>query len=134
MPSGVYDIIYADPAWKYDTEASQRGKADNHYSTMTTKNIAELEVPSAKNALLFLWVTNAHIEDALRVVKAWGFEYITNFVWIKDKIGLGWFARGQHELLLLCKKGKLPHPEDSNRFSTVISAVRTKHSMKPEIV
>jgi len=134
MPKEVYDIIYADPAWKYDSEASQRGKADIHYATMTTKNIADLEVPSADNAMLFLWVTNAHLEDGLRVLKAWGFNYITNFVWVKDKIGLGWFARGQHELLLLCRKGKMPHPEDHNRYSTVINAPRGEHSVKPEIV
>ncbi len=134
MPEGVYDIIYADPSWKYDSDASQRGKADNHYATMTTKKIADLDVPSAENALLFLWVTNAHLEDGLRVLKAWGFKYVTNFVWVKDKIGLGWFARGQHELLLLCRKGKMPHPEDHNRYSTVINAPRGEHSVKPEIV
>ena len=134
MPEGVYDIIYADPAWKYDSDASQRGKGDNHYATMTTKDIADLDVPSAENALLFLWVTNAHLEDGLRVLKSWDFKYVTNFVWVKDKIGLGWFARGQHELLLLCIKGEMPHPEDHNRFSTVIQASRGEHSVKPEIV
>lgn len=134
MPEGIYDIIYADPGWKYDSDASQRGKADNHYATMTTKDIADLDVPSAENALLFLWVTNAHLEDGLRVLKSWGFKYITNFAWVKDKIGLGWFARGQHELLLLCRKGTMPHPEDHNRFSTVITAPRREHSVKPEIV
>jgi len=54
MPPGLYDIIYADPPWKYDSEASQRGKADNHYSTMTTREICDLQVPSAPNALLFM--------------------------------------------------------------------------------
>ena len=134
MPEGTYDIIYADPAWHYDSEASQRGKADNHYATMTTKDICDIKVPSAENALLFLWVTNAHLEEGLRVLKAWGFKYVTNFVWVKDKIGLGWFVRGKHELLLLCRKGEMPHPEDHNRYSTVINAPRKEHSRKPEIV
>lgn len=139
MPEGVFDIIYADPGWKYDSDASQRGKADNHYATLTTKKIAEevgaeLESHVAENAMLFLWVTNAHLEDGLRVIKVWGFKYITNFVWVKDKIGLGWFARGQHELLLLCRKGEMPHPEDHNRYPTIINAPRREHSVKPEIV
>jgi len=134
MPKNVFDIIYADPPWKYDTEASQRGKAEHHYATMTTNDICNLEVPSAENALLFLWVTNAHLEAGFKVLKKWGFKYVTNFVWVKDKIGLGWFARGQHELLLLCRKGTMPHPEDHNRFSTVIKAPREEHSAKPEIV
>ena len=134
MPEGLYDIIYADPAWRYDSEASQRGKADNHYATMSTNDIAELQVPSAENALLFLWVTNAHLEDGLRVLKAWGFEYVLNYSWVKDKIGLGWYARGQHELLFLARKGKMPHPEDHNRFSTVMIAPRGEHSAKPHVV
>ena len=134
MPEGIYDIILADPPWRYDSEASQRGKADNHYATMTTKDICDLQVPSAENALLFLWVTNAHIVDALRVIRAWGFEYVTNFVWVKDKNGLGWFARGRHELLFLCRKGRMPYPEVRNRCSTVIHAPRGVHSVKPEIV
>ena len=134
MPEGVYDIIYADPPWRYDTEASQRGKADNHYATMTTEEIKNLEIPSNDNALLFMWVTNAHLLDGLQVIKKWGFDYVTNFVWVKDKIGLGWYARGQHELLLLCRKGKMIHPEDQNRFSTVIDAQRKEHSAKPHIV
>ena len=101
---------------------------------MTTEDICDLEIPSADNALLFLWVTNAHVFDALQVIRAWGFKFVTNFVWVKDKIGLGWYARGQHELLFLARKGKMPHPEDHNRFSTVIKAPRGEHSAKPHVV
>jgi len=79
-------------------------------------------------------VTNAHLEDGLRVLKAWGFEYVTNFVWVKDKVGLGWFARGQHELLLLAMKGVMPHPEDAKRYPSVIFAERGEHSAKPQVV
>ena len=93
--------------WRYDSEASQRGKADNHYATMVTKDICDLQVPSAENALLFLWVTNTHVPDALKVIDAWGFRYLTYFVWVKDMIGLGWWMRGQHETLFLCMKGKI---------------------------
>ena len=134
MPEGIYDIIYADPPWRYDTEASQRGKADNHYATMVTKDICDLQVPSAENALLFLWVTNTHVPDALKVIDAWGFRYLTYFVWVKDKIGLGWWMRGQHETLFLCMKGKMPYPEDENRYPSVIYSPRGDHSVKPEIV
>ena len=134
LPEGKYDILYADPPWLYDSERSQRGKAEHHYATMPTEDIMNLEVPSADNALLFLWVTNAHLEDGLQVGKKWGFEYLTNFVWVKDKIGLGYYMRGQHELILIGRKGSIPPPEDHNRFSSVINAVRVEHSAKPEVV
>ena len=79
MPEGFYDIILADPPWRYDTEASQRGKAEHHYSTMTTREICDLQLQSSDNALLFMWATNAHLFDAKLVLDAWGFEYITNY-------------------------------------------------------
>ena len=136
LPDGKYDIILADPPWQYGYEGSQRGKADNHYATMPTDKICEHPIKEcfADNALLFLWVTNPLLEDGLRVVKAWGFSYITNFVWVKDKLGTGFMNRSQHELLLICRKGKMPHPVDGDRYSSVIDAPRTEHSVKPPVV
>ena len=134
MPEGVYDVILADPPWRYYHEGSQRGKADYHYSTMSTEEICGLAVPSAGHAVLFLWVPNALLEDGLRVLRAWGFTYLTNFVWIKDRVGLGFYLRGQHELLLLAKKGKMPPPTDGDRLPSVISAPRGAHSAKPDVV
>jgi N6-adenosine-specific RNA methylase IME4 len=101
---------------------------------MNTGDIQALEIPSAENSMLFLWTTNAHLPNALDTMKKWGFKYISNFVWVKDKIGLGYYMRGKHELLLLGKKGEMPPPEDHNRYPSVIQAQRTEHSAKPNIV
>jgi len=136
LPDGKYDIILADPPWQYGYEGSQRGKADNHYATMPTDEICDHPIKEsfADDALLFLWVTNPLLEDGLRVVKAWGFSYVTNFVWVKDKLGTGFMNRSQHELLLICRKGEMPHPVDGDRYSSVIEAPRTEHSVKPPVV
>ena len=72
-----------------------------------------------------------HIDEALEVVDAWGFEYRTHFVWIKPSIGPGHWLRGQHEDLLLAVKGKMPTPKVEHRHSSVIKAPRGKHSEKP---
>ena len=56
---------------------------------MATEEICNLKIPSAENAVLFLWVTNPLLPDALKVVESWGFEYKTNLVWIKQKAGQG---------------------------------------------
>ena len=34
LPIGTYNIIYADPPWRYDCKNVQ-GAAENHYSTMS---------------------------------------------------------------------------------------------------
>lgn len=136
LPEGKYDIILADPPWRYGYEGSDRGKADIHYATIPTQEICDHPIKEsiANNALLFLWVTNPLMEDGLKVLKAWGFNYITNFAWVKDKIGTGFWNRSKHELLFICKKGEFLPPADSDRLPSVIEAPRTEHSEKPEIV
>jgi N6-adenosine-specific RNA methylase IME4 len=74
------------------------------------------------------------IHKALEVIATWGFEYRTYIVWKKDKIGLGRWARQQHELLLIGRKGEFPPPSEELRSSSVIDApVSDIHSEKPDI-
>ena len=46
---------------------------------------------------LYLWTTNNFLPDALKVVEAWGFEYVTIITWMKDRKGLGQYFRGMTE-------------------------------------
>jgi len=136
FPEGLYDVIYADPPWKYDYNGSLRGKADIHYSTMELKDILLLPIHDhiASDAILLLWTTNTFLEEALKVMHYWGFTYKTNFVWIKDRIGTGFWLRNQHELLLLGFRGDFPHPADEDRPSSVIQAPYMEHSAKPDLL
>ena len=52
-------------------------------------------------------------------------------VWVKDKIGMGYHARNQHELLLIAKRGEMPPPAPGQQPSSVIHADRNEHSAKP---
>ena len=52
---------------------------------MNLNDICKLKVPSAWDSVLFFWVPKAMIPECLEVVKAWGFKYKTNKVWVKDK-------------------------------------------------
>ena len=68
-------------------------------------------------------------------MKSWGFTYKTHMVWVKDKIGTGYYARNQHEDLLIGEKGDMPVSKEENRFSSVFHSERTnEHSKKPELV
>lgn len=132
LPDGKFNVIYADPPWEYYLPL--RGSPDMHYLTMSTEEICRLEIPADDNAVLFLWATNPKLEDALKVMKAWGFEYRTNMVWVKDKIGTGYYFRGQHELLLVGVKGNIGVPLEENRPPSVLTAPVREHSRKPDIV
>lgn len=129
-----YPIIYADPPWRYDFSRSNSRGIENQYPTMSIDEICDLPVNEicTDDAVLFMWTTSPKLEEALMVLCAWDFSYLTNMVWVKDKIGMGYYARQQHELLLIATRGKLPVPKPMNRVSSVIRAARTEHSKKPK--
>lgn len=130
LPEGLFDVILADPPWKYDYMALS-GNPEEQYRTMDLEKICSLGVPSAKDAILFLWATNPLIKEAIKVLEVWGFKYITNMVWIKNGLGVGYYIRGDHELLLIGKKGNIPPPEEANRPSSIIRVDKIGHSIKP---
>jgi len=55
-------------------------------------------------------------------------------VWDKELIGMGYYFRIQHELLLIGTKGNFSPPEPEARVSSVIRERRTEHSRKPDVV
>ena len=134
LPNGKYHIILADPPWLYDYSISDSRKIENQYPTMELQDIMNLPIENilADDCVLFLWATSPKLVEAIQVIDSWGFTYKTSMVWIKDKIGMGYYARQQHELLLISTRGALPVPLPQNRVSSVIEAPRVQHSQKPE--
>ncbi len=128
----LYSVILADPPWQYDNESSATRRASNQYPCMATDKIAAITPPAAESCALYLWTTAPHLPDALHVMAAWGFGYKTCMVWIKDRIGTGWWARERHELLLIGSRGDMPPPLPKGRPDSVIEAPRQEHSVKPE--
>lgn len=132
-----YDIIYADPPWKYDFSVSDSRAIESHYPTMELEEICEylnnIKISVSDNAVLFLWATQPKLREALKVIEAWNFEYKTGMVWIKDRIGMGYYVRGKHELLLIATKGDSNIPLPENRPESVLEFPRTEHSKKPVV-
>ena len=81
-----YGLIYADPPWSYGNTISN-GAASDHYSTMTLTDIKRLPVweLAEENAVLVMWYTGTHVEEARSVAEAWGFDVrqMFLFTWIK---------------------------------------------------
>lgn len=138
LPSGLqkYSVILADPPWRYTATSGGLRDVENHYPTMSLKEIKALDVQSLchKDSVLYLWATSGLLPAGIEVMKSWGFKYVSSAVWVKDKIGMGYWFRGQHEFLLVGKKGDIPPPMPEHRVSSIFHASRTEHSRKPESV
>jgi len=129
IPEG--DVYYADPPWQYDFSETITREVENQYPTMELKEIIGLPLPHMPDSALFLWVTAPKLVEAMTVIKEWGYSYKTHMIWDKEKIGMGYWFRGQHELLLVGIKGNMPPPIASKRISSVYQQARTDHSVKP---
>lgn len=128
-----YAVIYADPPWQYEHSKTDSRKIENQYPTMTLEDIKSLPVNNIalEDCILFLWTTSPKLTEAMEVITAWGFTYRTCAVWDKQKIGMGYYFRQQHELLLVAVKCNIPAPLPANRPSSIFSYPRGEHSKKP---
>ena len=128
-----FTTVYADPPWRYRNTKSN-GAAEGHYPTMSLDEICELPVEdiAADDCILFMWATSPKLSEAMRVIDSWGFDYRTSAVWSKPQLGMGYYFRQQHELLLVGVKGSPGVPEPQNRGRSVLEFPRTKHSAKPK--
>lgn len=132
VPCGAkFGCIYADPPWRYGNQAT-RASTDNHYKTMSVAEICAMTVGelAAENCHLHLWTTNAFLFDARDVMKAWGFEYKSCFVWVKTQMGIGNYWRVSHEFLLLGIRGTQRFK--SRSLKSWGEFRRGRHSAKPE--
>lgn len=136
LPDKKFGVILADPEWRFEPYSRETGMnraADNHYPTSTTDVIASRPVASiaADDCALFLWATAPMLPDALAVMKAWGFEYKSHVVWLKDRQGTGYWFRNQHELLLVGTRGEIPAPAMGTQFRSALAYDVGEHSVKP---
>jgi N6-adenosine-specific RNA methylase IME4/ParB-like chromosome segregation protein Spo0J len=131
-PEGPFQLICADPPWQLGSPDSEKAP-DNHYPTMPLEEIKALTVPAAEDAILFLWAVACLLPQALDVLAAWGFDYKTHQVWVKDRWGLGARVRHRHEDLLIATRGCFSPPDPSVRPDSVIEAPRRRHSQKPDL-
>ena len=132
-----YQIIYADCPWCWKTYSDKGRKKtpDNHYQLMSIEDLMLLPVSdiSDKDCILFMWVQDAHLENALKIGNAWGFTYKTvGFVWDKQNFGMGYWTRKGAEICLLFTKG---HPKRlSASVRQFLSEKVREHSQKPDTI
>jgi N6-adenosine-specific RNA methylase IME4 len=150
--SGKYQIIYADPPWRYDDKLDSGRRLK--YPTMDESAIASLPIPSlaAADCALFMWATWPKLREALYVMSAWEFELKTcAFVWVKTQrrnafrslsfwdrdeltlsnlfVGMGRWTRSNSEFVLLGVKGS-PRRASADVRQIIVAPIG-RHSAKP---
>lgn len=143
-----YRTIVADPPWpiRWQGGAAYRtnGRGERHlnkrfkkkldYKTMAVNEIAALSVSNyvEDDAHLYLWTPDRFALEgaAASVARAWGFEPGRFLIWQKSGFG------AQHELVLVCKRGRLPYAVNNigsvQLWKLVYECGGRKHSAKPE--
>lgn len=144
-----YQIIYADPPWNFGSKELQKYNGERFrpleevYQTEKTNDMKTWNVKSIadKDCAIFMWTTDAHIEEAIQLMKAWGFKYVTiAFIWSKTTnkgkqvCNLGAWTMKNCELCLFGTKGRMLKYKKSNSVKQLFYAERTKHSKKPDCV
>jgi N6-adenosine-specific RNA methylase IME4 len=151
LPKNHYGAILADPPWRFDVWSGKgtARSADNHYDTMTMRQIERLPIDelAAKDCVLFMWVCWPSLPDALRIIQSWGFSYKTcGFDWIKANtrqmdllredadalVGMGYWTRANSEPCLLATRGK-PKRLNADVRQGIIEP-RRQHSRKPDCI
>ena len=150
LPDKKYNIIYADPPWHYgsksavnNTTGSAIKPLSDHYSTMSLQELKNMSIKNMTkdDAACFMWVTDSHIDEALEVLRSWGFAYKTiAFNWIKTtskgnycKNVAPWTMKSS-EICLLGIKGRMTKYKQANNIESLVIAQRTQHSQKPNEV
>lgn len=126
----AFSTIYVDPPWKYGNQAT-RNCTDRQYRTMSLEEIAALPIRhlATPDAHLYVWTTVAFQEQTYPIIRGWGFEPKSQYVWTKPQMGMGNYFRISHEVLLMGVRGRLPVARRD--VLSYGSFNRTRHSAKP---
>lgn len=145
-----FRVVYADCPWKFGDKlpGPSRG-AEKNYGCLGVDALRAFPLPNiADDALLFLWRVAAMQEEALAVMRAWGFIPKSEIVWVKESksaaarsvcppleqsslaFGMGRYVRAWHEVCLIGRRGKAKVVDHSVR--SVFFAPLREHSRKPD--
>lgn len=147
-----YGAILCDNPWQYQmySDEGYAKSPEAHYPTMSEVELRALPVRdlAGPDCLIFMWSTWPHLRQAMSLMGAWGFSYITGGAWIKRTknlkvaFGTGYVLRSACEPFLVGKLGApsvksrsernvISAPIDPESIGDTIEALRREHSRKP---
>lgn len=137
MPRAAFAVGYCDVPWQQEAWSDETGQDKGlPYPSMTVDQLMALcagdRSPFTQDAILYFWTTTNRLDDALRIIKAWGFSYVSMITWDKVNIGMGRWVRDRTEHLIICKRGNFPGIDlYTAKPESLYSEVKTEHSRKP---
>lgn len=141
---GRYSTILADPPWQFQNRTGKVAPEHRRllrYPTMELQEILDLPVSkvAAASSHLYLWVPNALLMEGLQVMRAWGFTYKSNIVWLKvrkdggpDGRGVGFYFRNVTELVLFGTRGSMRTLKPGRTQVNMLATRKREHSRKPD--
>lgn len=140
-----YKVIYADPPWSFNSKKTggsmTSGSQYQYKSVMNLSDMKDMPVGDLAddNCALVMWYVGSQPQEALDLVKAWGFtvRHMNGLVWEKltknmlPFFGMGYYTRAGMESAIIATKGKPSLIVNSHSVRQVRRAVVGKHSSKP---
>lgn len=155
-------VLCADPPWSFNDALPGKARgAVKHYRCLSLGELMQFPVPHvAKDAVLYLWRVSSMLEEALQVVRAWGFTPKSEMIWEKYNpcqtcggsgrlehvgvecphcfgngcgkrwFGMGRYGRNDYEGVLIATRGSCT-PKSAS-ISSSFAAPVFEHSAKPE--
>ena len=158
-PGETFSTILADPNWGYQNFGlAKHGAQRAHYGGSTVDQLSALAPAvqglARRSTILLLWGVNPKPDEAIDVIRAWGFQVVTSLPWVKtipntESIaqGPGFWFYGCAETLYVCKQASrstsrapakelekfrgLLHGDRHAGEDAVFYAPRGAHSAKP---
>jgi N6-adenosine-specific RNA methylase IME4 len=135
-----YSVIYATPPWLYNkvhisyinqTEEIPSNSPAQEKIPLETILSLPVDKITCDDAVLFLWATTPILEDAFKVMHAWGFSYKTLFTWEKtDARCLGYWFKTCTEHLIIATKGNVK--AFGSKARNCYHARKLRHGKKPD--
>lgn len=145
MSEYAFRTAIIDPPWAYERVSKHKKlsgyvsqEGNEQYVTLSNDDLKALPVGKVVQDYVFLWTTGPFIREALDLLDSWGFEYKSQLCWYKNTgYGVGYWFRGDHELILVGKRPGAPSIRTNERslfsiMGTVLEHKRTRHSAKPD--
>lgn len=142
--AGRFSTVLADPPWQFQNRTGKVAPEHRRllrYPTMELQEIKDLPVGDlvSSQSHLYLWCPNALLMEGLQVMKAWGFTYKSNIVWLKirkdggpDGRGVGFYFRNVTELILFGVRGSMRTLRPGRTQVNTLATRKREHSRKPD--
>jgi len=134
IPDNSVDLVITDPPYGVNWQSNRRIIKHEHIENDDDLSWAlpvysEIYRAMKKDSLMVSFYSWTYVEIFMNVWKQIGLKPKSNFVWVKNNFGLGWFTRGQHEDAYLLAKGSPSKPKKA--ISDVLDWKGTGNELHP---